>query len=524
MPESWEKHPKAKQALKFFESLTLIGDYSGERWKLEPFQVDWLSELYGRRNPDGSRVINKVSMWMPRGLGKTQQAAGVALYELVMGPPGREIYAAAPDRDKASRIYKAMAQMIRADPHLLEMIGGEGNLSDHYLRIKIPGKSSVFQALAADSDQGHSLAPSMLVLDELHLWKSRKLYDALTSGGHKRKKGSLLEIQISTAGDTKSGLAWDLYSYAKDVRDGRITNPNMLVRIFEAPEELDWTAESTWRLAMPCSYINFEAIAAECELAKHIKAKEFSFRQLYLGQWLEHSEAAWISPDEWAACAEEYTAEDMYGLEAVAGLDLSCVRDLTSISLFFPETKRVLTWSWLPGEGIAEREEKDHVPYRAWAKEGYLFFTSGKRIVHSEVGEKINELLQKYNIIRFVSDPYSLNLITPYLNQEPSTYSQSPGYMSPPSKWLEVSISERSIKHYNNPLLNWCMGNVVVDQDKYENISPHKVKSRKRIDPAVAMIMAIGAWLGGGDSGMDANEFYSNKANFMITLGDDPTN
>lgn len=506
-------HPKAIQACQFFERLTLIGDYSGERWRLEGFQRDWISELYGTRTPDGSRNIDKVSLWMPRGLGKTQQAAGIAVYELIFGPPGREVYAAGPDRDKASRIYKAMAEMIRRDPDLEELC----DLSDHYLRIKVPSKNSIFLAIAADQDQGHSLAPSTLILDELHLWKSRKLYDALTSGGHKRKQGSLLEIQISTAGDTKSGLAWDLYSYAKSVRDGLIEDPNMLVRIFEAPPDADWTDPAVWRTAMPCSYVNFDAIAKQCELAKHIKHQEMCFRQLYLGQWLEHSATKWLDPSHWAACGEDYTEEDLHGERAVAGLDLSCVRDLTSMTLFFPDSKRVLSWSWLPSEGIAEREDKDKTSYRAWQQSGYLNFTSGSRIDHSEVAEDINNILQRFDVTRFVADPFSLNLIAPYLTMEPERYQQQASYMSPPSKWLEVAISKRDIRHNNNPLVNWCAGNVVIDTDKYENIFPHKTKSTTRIDPIVALIMAIGAWLGdGGGESADCNETYKDLAAFVI--------
>jgi Phage terminase-like protein, large subunit len=508
-------HPKAIQACKFFESLTLIGDYSGEQWRLEDFQRDWISELYGTRNEDGSRQKSTVSLWMPRGLGKTQQAAGVALYELCMGQDGREVYAAAPDREKAGRIYKAMAQMIRANPFLDDLC----MCSDHYMRIKIPSKHSTFQSLAANEGQGNSLAPSTLVCDEMHLWRSRDLYDALVSGGHKRKEGSFLQIQISTAGNTKSGLAWELYSYAKKVRDGEIINPNYLVRIFETPEEADWTSEEVWRQAMPCSYVNFKTISQECEVAKHIKHKEFSFRQLYLGHWLEHADRTWLDLEEWRACADAYTEDDLIEEPAIMSLDMSRVTDLTSIVLYFPQSKRLLTWSFLPSEDIAKREEKDKVPYRTWAKpeNGYLILTKGKKINHEEVAEKINELLGRFDVEQFVADPALLSLICPYLDRQPETYKQTYEYLNPPCQKLELLISNKQIRHSNNPLLNWCVGNVVVIPDKQERIFPSKKRSRGRIDPVVALLMAIGVSMG-DEPEQDINKLWANVENYQIDL------
>jgi phage terminase large subunit-like protein len=510
----WMGHAAGEKAVKFLGNLTLIGDYSGERWKLDPWQDEWIRELYGKRNPDGTRQTTKVSLWFPRGAGKTQQAAGIATYQLIAGPDGQEIYAAGPDRDKASRLFKSMAQMLRADKYLESLV----DISDHYLRIKRRGNSSIFQALAADSDQGHSLAPSCLILDELHLWRSRNLYSALTSGFGKRKKGSRLEIQISTAGNRKDGLAWDLYSYAKNVRDGLVNDPETLVRIFEAPMEDDWTSPATWRKAMPFSFVDWDFIESECKKAQLIKWLEYQFRQLYLNQWIEHSAETWIDRDRWSECGEDFQVGDLAGEVCYAALDLSSVRDLTSLSLFFPESMRCLQFSWLPSEGLAEREEKDGVTYLAWSGQGVLNLCTGGRIVHGEVAAKVNEILQLFNVVKFVADPYSLHLIAPLLNQEPEVYSQNPGHMSPPAKWFETAVAEKRIKHNRDPLLAWCVGNAVVETDKYENISPCKGKSRKRIDPCVALVMAIGAWLGSQNEPPkpDVNAFFANPSNYLI--------
>jgi len=58
---------------------------------------------------------------------------------------------------------------------------------------------------------------------------------------------------------------------------------------------------------------------------------------------------------------------------------------------------------------------------------------------------------------------------------------------------------EGKIRHGRHPVLDWNMGNVVVDQDAAGNIKPNKKKSTEKIDGVVAMIMGLArAALGGG--------------------------
>jgi phage terminase large subunit-like protein len=64
--------------------------------------------------------------------------------------------------------------------------------------------------------------------------------------------------------------------------------------------------------------------------------------------------------------------------------------------------------------------------------------------------------------------------------------------MTAPSKELERLTLEGQLHHGGNPLLRWCVGNVVVEMDPAGNLKPSKNKSTERIDPVVALVMAIG--------------------------------
>ena len=71
--------------------------------------------------------------------------------------------------------------------------------------------------------------------------------------------------------------------------------------------------------------------------------------------------------------------------------------------------------------------------------------------------------------------------------------------MSPPSKDFFQFVMEGRIRHGKHPVLDWNMGNVIVDQDAAGNIKPNKQKSTEKIDGVVALIMGLArASLGGG--------------------------
>jgi phage terminase large subunit-like protein len=63
--------------------------------------------------------------------------------------------------------------------------------------------------------------------------------------------------------------------------------------------------------------------------------------------------------------------------------------------------------------------------------------------------------------------------------------------MSPAAKAFEERVLNRQLVHDGNPLLTWALSNVAIEKDAAGNMKPSKDRSRERIDPAVAAIMAV---------------------------------
>ncbi len=64
--------------------------------------------------------------------------------------------------------------------------------------------------------------------------------------------------------------------------------------------------------------------------------------------------------------------------------------------------------------------------------------------------------------------------------------------MGPAIDALELAVIERTLKHPNNPILNWNMANAVATMDPAGNRKLDKDKARFRIDGAVALSMLLG--------------------------------
>lgn len=63
---------------------------------------------------------------------------------------------------------------------------------------------------------------------------------------------------------------------------------------------------------------------------------------------------------------------------------------------------------------------------------------------------------------------------------------------SEPTKELDAAMWAGRLRHDGNPVLDWCIGNVVGRYDARSNVYPRKAKPEQKIDAAITIIMSIG--------------------------------
>jgi phage terminase large subunit-like protein len=136
-----------------------------------------------------------------------------------------------------------------------------------------------------------------------------------------------------------------------------------------------------------------------------------------------------------------------------------------------------------------------------WIKRGYLIGVPGPVIDPRYIANEIGALAGKYHIRilrfdRYRSEGFKVALDAVGANLPLLAHGQGYASMSPcVSNFYALALAGK-IRHGNNPVLNAAVCQAVIDQDPSGNLKPSKGRSGKtstiRIDPAVALLMAIG--------------------------------
>jgi len=483
---------KADEVVSFFkERLTFIeGEKAGHPFIPEPWQENILRALFGWYRPDGTRRYREAFLFVPRKNGKTPFCAGIINYVAYCeGEPGAQIYSSAGDREQASLIYRHASEMIYANAALSKHARTYKSLKS----IEFFGGGVIYKALSAEANTKHGLNAQLIVNDELHIQPDRDLVDTLETATASRRQPII--VHITTAGFDKHSICYEKYDYACKIRDGVIDNPYFLPVIYEASPGDDWRDEKTWQKANP-NYgvsVNVDYLRKECKEAVDVPAKENTFKRLHLNIWTEQ-ETRWLSKEAWSECFEDYSEADLEGQPCYGGLDLSSTTDLTVFTLYFPMVHKVLCYCFAPKENAMRREKKDKVPYLLWAKDGYIELTDGNAVDYDFIRSKINKLKERFDIRSIGIDPWNaVGLINNLVSDrfEILKVPQRITHLTFPAKELEKLIALRTIRHNNNPVLNWCISNVSVTQDAAGNIMPSKAKSTERIDCVSALLNSI---------------------------------
>jgi phage terminase large subunit-like protein len=495
----------AQHALVFFGFLKHSkGEWAGKVVELEPWQQFIIWVIFGWKRADGTRRFRTAYEEVARKNGKSTIAAGVGLYLLVAdGEGGAEVYSAATKRDQAKITFSEAHRMVLASPFLRKRVKAFRD------NLHIEGTASKFEPLGADADTLDGLNIHGAIVDELHAHKNRDLWDVLeTATGARRQP---LMFAITTAGYNRQSLCYQEHEYATKVLSGIIEDDSFFGIIFSLDDGDDWEDESCWIKANPNLGVSkhLDKMREKAKKAKAMPSALFAFLRLELNVWT-NSSTKWIKREHWDACGKQVDIEQLHGLSAYGGLDLSSTTDISAFVLVFPpqcdeDDYQVLCHFWIPEEAMHERTKRDQVPYEAWVDQGYITATPGNAIDYDFILAQIDEDAQLFDLPEIAFDRWGSTKIIQEIESRGLTCAQfGQGFkdMSPATKELEKLILSHHLAHGNNPVLNWMADNLVVLIDPAGNIKPDKQKSAERIDGMVALIMALARAVihGGGNA------------------------
>lgn len=490
---------KAAIAIRFIGLLKhTTGDFAGRPFLLEPWQTFIIANLWGWRwNKAGTRRFRKAHIEIGRKNGKTALAAAIALLCLVMDGEGRpEVYAVATKRAQ-SKLSWQEADRFRS---------GNDWLSDH-LR-STPSKyimtgpdESVFVALGGDGGGDDGLNPSCVIFDELHEWKLErhlKLWDKMRTGSSTRPQP--LFVTITTAGDTKSHLWKSERKYAEAVALGQQIDDTLFSFVCALDRDDDIFDPDNWPKANP-GLGTIKKLGDLEDLANEARINPTAERQLkrYHCNLMTEPTAQGISEAVWKK--GDKPLPDLSGRICYGGIDLGWRDDLAALWLVFPPPTPVgdyytTGWAFCPQQGCRDLHDG---PWQQWLNEGLLIGTPGQTTDVDQIKAMVRHARKKYKLKAIALDGNNARQLGSELEAEGLViveHGQKGIHMNEPLRSLKATCNEGRLIHGGNPLLSWCIENMVVALQG-GLMRPAKEHSRDKIDPAVAMIMGYSLCLFG---------------------------
>jgi phage terminase large subunit-like protein len=546
-------HAAAEFAFGFFEEVLYLseGQFDGLPFKLQPSQAFIIGSLYGWKQADGRRRFRRAYIEQGKGNGKSPVAGGIGLLGLVAdGEAGAQIYAAAAKREQAGILFADAVKMVKQSPALarrLEFSGGNGrefNIAD----LK---SGSFFRPVSRDTGKtGSGPRPYVVLADEVHELPDRKIIEMLERGFKFRRQPLL--FMITNSGSDRNSVAWEEHEHAVKVAAGHTEAVNDPTFVGEPLDDTTFsyvcaldegddplTDPSCWMKANPLLGVTItnQYLADIVKQARAIPGQLNGIMRLHFCVWTD-AETAWMTRSTLEPCIADFEIEEHEGQDIYIGLDLSQNRDITAMAAVVETgtvdvqvTRNGVTetvskptfdaWieAWTPGDTLLARELRDKLPYTVWREQGHIHAPPGQSISYRHVAQTLAEYDQRYQIQlvaydryafkRFEEDVDDIGLDLEFVEHpqgglkkgKPLNDSSEGLWMPGSIRILEEALLEGRIRLKRNPVLISAMMSAVIEEDKWGNHWLAKTRSINKIDPAIALAMALGAAASGESRG-----------------------
>lgn len=468
---------------------------------LEPWQKFGIACTFGwKRKSDNMRRFRESYWEVNRKNGKSQIAAGVGISCFVQdGEFGAEVYSGATTEKQAWEVFRPAKLMVKRSPLLAEAAGIEVNASN----MNRPADGARFEPIIGNPGDGAS--PSCSIVDEYHEHDSDALYTTMLTGMGARKQP--LMFIITTAGADIEGPCYDKRREVIEMLEGTVANDELFGWIWTIDEDDDWKDPAVLAKANPNIGVSVYREYLESQQQRAIKQARFTntFKTKHLGVWVT-AKAGFFNVAQWEALKDEtLTLEQFEGQPCILSFDLARKLDMNSMGRLFwrdIEGRRhyysVAPRFWVPEDTIADMDNRRMAErYQKWVNAGLLIPTDGAEIDYREILEEAKGAAKLNPVQCSPMDPHGATNLAHQLDDEglsPITITQTYTHMSDPMKELEAAIASGRFHHDGNPIMTWCISNVIEKNlpGNDDVVRPIRQGKDNKIDGAVTLIMAVG--------------------------------
>lgn len=502
----------AERACRFVQLLPHTkGEWArgNQRIVLEPWQLFSFSMVFGWiRKKDKLRRFREVYEEVPRKNGKSIKVAGAGLYAFCADNEyGAEVYCGATSEKQAWEVFRPALKMAKKLPNLRNRFG-----IVPWAKKLERGDGSVFEPVIGDPGDGSS--PSMSIIDEYHEHPDSRLYDTMITGMGARSQ-PLLWV-ITTAGFDIAGPCYEMRERAIEMLEGTSQDDELFAIIYTIDAKDDWTTDEAILKANPNAGVSVKLDYLKSQRDKAVARARLAnkYKTKHLNVWVSSKEG-YFNMEDWKKCEDQSLNIDQFrGEDCILAFDLARKLDMNSMARLFSRQVDGKTHYycvgpkfWVPEDTAFDNEDRRlGERYQGWIESKHLDATDGSEVDYREILECAKEANLETPAQESPIDPHGAANLSHQLDDEglnPITMVQNYTNMSDGMKELEAAIVSGRFHHDGNPIMTWCVGNVV---GKYlpgndDVVRPIKQGDHNKIDGAVALIMAVGRALANAQVG-----------------------
>lgn len=507
---------KAIRPVRFIERYCCYpeGEKRGKPFILEQFQRASFELAYGFVDDDLYRQFRQVFEIIARKNGKTSKMGAIVIYMATSDSPrelGAEVYCCANSESQARKCYGA-ADAIREKSPMLSKHLRRGMVQKRGRTGILHDKSGSFiYPLSSNVNKLDGLSASTTVFDEIMAAEDNgALLDVLEESTSARRQP--FTWSISTENYVRHNVGDDRMAYAKGILDGSIHDDRFLPIIYKLDKRDEIYDEAMWVKANPGlgTIKSWEYLRDRVNKAKQspssmpsLLTKEFNLRSGAYSAYMDINECVNNTPIDFSISDVPY---------CVVGIDHAEKGDLAAAVARFmvpgDTNYYELARFWIPEKAIEinsakDFKERDNVPYRQWAANGWVE-------IIPEV-DRVNEIV----FIEFLRElvdagcyPFAVGYdqwrISEWADREMQrligstrvvSVLQYPRVISPLMKEHRLDLKAKRVI-CPNPCLHHCRINVQARTDNNDNDFPQKkdLDHRRKIDGYMAELHSLYAF------------------------------
>lgn len=475
-----------------FSTLTLVGDDSGKTFELHPWQSWVIANLWGwRYRADGRRRTKLAILQVARGNGKTTLAAGLALWDLLLGD-GRRVHVIANNEEQAAICLDTARTMIRRqDRDEVDVL---------WDRIEIKTRDCLMTGLPALERALDGLNPSFWIADEAAEFKGRFLTKLLTTGS-KRKES--LGLIITTPGANPENIYGEMVANAESILRNEVEDDSVFAALYGIDPADTPDDEAAWPKANPAMQYGQPdrvSLRRSWNTMKRSPIGRSEFIRYHCARTDENT-GGWLDMQLWPG-SQTPDFEALKGRPAWVGLDLSKSLDMTALVLAIPlDDGRVALKGhyWWPNADVNQRELDYRMPVRTWAAERRITLTPGREIDYESVRACLEQLRQEYDLRAVGYDAWGSKYLVEACEADgiPMTaYRMGIATFGPGCQLWQNLWAGGKLVIGDDPIMRRACAEAAAQQDRNGNIRPVKSRTNCIIDPLVAGIIAVHCWGG----------------------------